>query len=202
MRHRKSGRKLGMDSSARKAMYRNMVTSLMLHGTIRTTEARAKELRRFADKVISLGKNAPTADQIATLKGDEKGAAQAKRVHAVRQARLMVDNDEAIAKVFGEYAERFRTRPGGYTRVVKAGRRDGDNAAMAIIQLVEAYEPAPAEEPAAEAKPEKKAKKAKKAEKVEAAPEEAAEAAPAEEPAAEAPAEEPAAEEAEESKEG
>jgi large subunit ribosomal protein L17 len=127
MRHRKAGRKLGMDSSARDAMFRNMVTSLMLHGQIKTTEARAKELRRFAERVITLGKNARAED--------------ANRLHAVRRARLWVNNDEAMDKVFGEYADRFANRPGGYTRVIKAGRRPGDNAPMAIISLVEGLEP-------------------------------------------------------------
>lgn len=156
MRHRKSGRKLGMNSSARKAMFRNMVTSLMLHGTIRTTEARAKELRRVADKVITLGKNAPSPAAIDLLEGDARQQARARRVHALRQAQLLVGDDAALDKVFGEYAQRFRTRPGGYTRVIRAGRRDGDNAEMAVVQLVEAYDPsAKAEEaaPAAEAAP-------------------------------------------------
>ena len=141
MRHRKSGRKLGMDSSQRKAMFRNMVTSLMLHGQIKTTEARAKDLRRFADKVITLGKNAPSASDIEALEGADLATAKAARVHAIRQVKLYLNNDDAMGKVFGEYAERFQARPGGYTRVVKAGRRDGDNAAMAVIQLVESYDP-------------------------------------------------------------
>jgi len=160
MRHRKAGRKLGMDSSARKAMYKNMVTSLMLHGTIRTTEARAKELRRFADRIVTIGKNAPSLSQIEVLEGEDRQKAVAARVHAIRRTRQWVNNDEAVDKVFGEYAERFRARPGGYTRVVKAGRRDGDNARMAVIQLVEAFEPKEAvaetepEEPAVENEPE------------------------------------------------
>lgn len=146
MRHRKSGRKLNMDSSARKAMFRNMVTSLMLHGQIRTTEARAKELRRYAERVISLGKRAPTPDSIASLDGDQRQQAEARRVHAIRRARNWVNHDEALGRVFGEYADRFRARPGGYTRVVKLGRREGDNAPMAIIQLVDS--PEAAQEPA------------------------------------------------------
>jgi len=150
MRHRKSGRKLNMDSSARKAMFRNMVTSLMLHGQIRTTEARAKELRRYAERVISMGKRAPSADAIESLDGEQRQQAQARRVHAIRQARNWVNHDEALARVFGEYAERFRTRPGGYTRVVKMGRRDGDSAPMAVIQLVESLEAASAPAEAAE----------------------------------------------------
>lgn len=147
MRHRKSGRKLGKDSSERNAMYRNMVTSLFLHGTIKTTLPRAKELRRYAERLITVGKGAPTPGDIDGLQGDERQKAQAKRVHAFRRAALWVNNDDAMSKLFGEYADRFRARAGGYTRIVKAGFREGDNAAMAVIQLVEE---AAAEAPAAE----------------------------------------------------
>lgn len=133
MRHRKAGRKFGMDASARKAMLRNMVTSLMVHGTIKTTEARAKELRGVAERVLSIGKRAPS---LAGLDGAELANARAARVTAIRRARLWLNDDDAISKVFGEYAERFAARPGGYTRVVKAGRRAGDNSAMAFISLV------------------------------------------------------------------
>ena len=135
MRHRKAGRKFGMDSTARKAMFRNMVTSLLVHGQIRTTEERAKELRRFAERVITLGKNAPALDG---LEGDALNTARARRVHAIRRARLWVNDDQAMDKLFGEYAERFANRPGGYTRVIKADFRSGDNASMAVVQLVEA----------------------------------------------------------------
>lgn len=192
MRHRKGGRKFNMDSSARKAMFRNMVTSLLIHGQIRTTTERAKELRKFADRVISIGKRAPTDSAIGALKGDEAQRARASRVHAIRRAKLWVNNDDAMEKLFGEYAERFQTRPGGYTRVVKANRRAGDNANMAIIQLVEAYESPTAP------KKKKKATKAKKADEptMEVAAAEPVLAEPvAEEPAAEEqPAEAPAAE--------
>ena len=153
MRHRKSGRKFGMDPAARKAMYRNMVTSLMLHGQIKTTVERAKELRKYADRVISLGKNAPNDEAIASLSGSDLQKAKAARVHAIRRARRWVNDDVAMGRVFGEYAERFSTRAGGYTRVLKAGWRAGDNAAMAVIQVVEALgESAPeaAEAPVAE----------------------------------------------------
>ena len=136
MRHRKSGRKLNMDGSQRKAMFRNMVTSLMLHGQIRTTEARAKELRRFADRVITMGKKAPSRASLDGLSGDDLKSAKAARVAAIRRVRLWVNNDDAMQSVVGDYADRFRARPGGYTRVIKAGRRPGDNAPMAIIQLV------------------------------------------------------------------
>ena len=130
MRHRKSGRKFGMDASARKAMLKNMVTSLLLHGSVRTTQARAKELRGYAERVITMGKKGSNPG----LSDDAENTA--RRVHLIRQARVWVNNDEAIANVFGEYAERFAGRPGGYTRVVKAGKRPGDNADMAIISLV------------------------------------------------------------------
>ena len=114
MRHLKSGRKLGMSPTHRKAMFRNMVTSLMLHGQIRTTETRAKELRRIADKLITLGKRVPPS-ALASLDGDDLAKARAKRVHAIRQVRRWVNDREALDKVFNEYAERFEARPGGYT---------------------------------------------------------------------------------------
>ena len=137
MRHRKTGRRFDMDSSQRKAMFRNMVSSLMLHGTIRTTEMRAKELRRFADPVITIAKAAPSLEG---LEGAALVQARAQRVNCIRRARLWVNDDEAIKRLFNEYAPRLQSRNGGYTRVVKAGRRPGDNAPMAVIQLVEALE--------------------------------------------------------------
>jgi len=139
MRHRKSGHKLSMDSSERKAMYRNMVTSLLLHGQIKTTEIRAKDLRKYVERILSIGKRAPSAADLAALQGDELQKATARRVAAFRRVGAWVQSDDAVAKVMGEYADRFRSRPGGYTRVVKIGRpRGGDNASMAVIQLVEA----------------------------------------------------------------
>ena len=169
MRHRKSGHKLSMDSSERKAMYRNMVTSLLLHGQIKTTEIRAKDLRKYVERVLSIGKRAPSAADLAALQGDELQKATARRVAAFRRLGAWVQSDEAIAKVMGEYAERFRSRPGGYTRVVKVGKaRGGDNASMAVIQLVEAMGAGEAEK-----KPAKKTRK--KAPKAEAPAETAAE---------------------------
>ena len=135
MRHLKSGRKLGRNSSHRKAMYRNMVTSLMVHGRIRTTEAKAKELRGIADRVITLGKRVPPST-LETLKGSELDSARAKRIHNIRRARKWVLDKAALGKVFSEYAEHFKERPGGYTRVYKTGFRPGDNAPMAVIELV------------------------------------------------------------------
>lgn len=117
MNHRKSGRKLGRDSSHRKAMFRNMVTSLLDEERIRTTDAKAKELRGLAEKMITLGK-----------RGD---------LHARRQALSVIRDKDITAKVFDELAERYRERPGGYTRVMKLGQRTGDAAPMSIIELVD-----------------------------------------------------------------
>jgi large subunit ribosomal protein L17 len=117
MRHLKDGRKLGRNSPHRKAMFRNMVTSLIEHGRITTTDAKAKELRRWADRMITLGKR----DTLA----------------ARRHARRFVRTDAALARLFGDLAKRYAARPGGYTRIIKAGYRYGDNAAMALIELVD-----------------------------------------------------------------
>ena len=118
MRHRKSGRKLNRTSSHRKAMMRNMVTSLLDHERIETTDAKAKELRRLTDRMITLGK-----------RGD---------LHARRQALSVIRSKAVTAKLFDEIADRFRDRPGGYTRVIKVGNRSGDAAPVSIIELVEA----------------------------------------------------------------
>ena len=122
MRHLKSGRKLGRNSSHRKAMFRNMVTSLLHHGQIRTTLAKAKELRRHAEKVITIGRNHPES-ALEALAGDELVKAKSARLHAIRRARRVVNNKEALQSLFGEYAELYKDRPGGYTRVIKAGFR-------------------------------------------------------------------------------
>jgi len=120
-------------------MYRNMVTSLMLHGRIQTTEAKAKELRRVADRIITLGKRVPQSS-LESLSGDALADARAQRVHAIRQARRYIVNRDALDLVFGEYAERFKERPGGYTRIYKLGFRAGDNAPMSLIELLPAGE--------------------------------------------------------------
>lgn len=117
MRHRMSGRKLGRTSSHRKAMFANMTTSLLLHEQIVTTLPKAKELRRFADRMITLGKH---------------GA-----LHNRRQAASFLTDDQVVRKLFGPLAERYRARAGGYTRVLKAGFRHGDDAPMAVIELVD-----------------------------------------------------------------
>ncbi len=92
MRHRKAGRKFGMDPSARKAMYRNMVTSLLVHESIQTTEARAKEIRRYVERVITLGKKSKAIS--------DAGGEASRSVHLRRRARIWVHDDEALGKVF------------------------------------------------------------------------------------------------------
>ncbi len=117
MRHRMSGRKLGRTSSHRKAMFANMTASLLRHEQIMTTLPKAKELRRYAERMITLGK---------------RGA-----LHNRRQAASFITEDDVVRKLFGPLAERYRARAGGYTRVLKAGFRYGDNAPMAVIELVD-----------------------------------------------------------------
>ncbi|MEJ2134966.1 MAG: 50S ribosomal protein L17 [Desulfofustis sp.] len=116
MRHGKSGRKLGRTSSHRKAMFRNMVTSLFEHERIVTTEKKAKELRPIAEKMITLAK-----------RGD---------LHARRQALSYMQSKDVVAKLFDEIQSQFTDRQGGYTRIIKTGNRQGDAAPMAIIELV------------------------------------------------------------------
>lgn len=146
MRHMKAGRKLGRNSSHRKALYRNLVTSLMLYGSIRTTEAKAKEVKKIADKMITLGKRVPPSSMLS-LDGAELAKAKAARVHAIRLARRYVIDRQALEKVFNEYAERYQGRDGGYTRVLRAGFRPGDSANMSVLQLVPAIGDMPVEEP-------------------------------------------------------
>ncbi len=133
MRHGKSGKKLGRTPSHRKALFRNMVTSLLQHERIVTTEVKAKEAGRLAEKMITLGK-----------RGD---------LHARRQAVSFIRSNEVVKRVFTEYAERYKNRDGGYTRVLKLEPRSGDNAPMALVELVDR----PVEEKAKEKKTAKKA---------------------------------------------
>ncbi len=116
MRHRKAGLKLNRTPSHRNAMFRNMVTSLFKHDRIRTTGAKAKELRRWADHLITLAK-----------RGD---------LHARRQALAIVREKDVVHKLFENAAERFGAVSGGYTRVVKLGRRPGDAAPVSLVELV------------------------------------------------------------------
>jgi large subunit ribosomal protein L17 len=139
MRHLKAGRKLNRSSAHRKALFRNLVTSLIEHEQVRTTDAKAKELRRIADRMITLGK---------------RGS-----LHARRQALSYIRSRSVVTKLFEEVAGRFKERPGGYTRVVKIGHRHGDAAPMSIIELTDRGEEAKAE---ADKKRERRRRKAEK----------------------------------------
>ena len=136
MRHRKSGRKLGRNASHRDAMFRNLVTSLLDVEKVQTTDAKAKELRRIAERLITLGKrNAPSLVSAAPS-DDERARLTATRVAAVRQAARSVRSRDVLQKLFSDLAERYQARPGGYTRMVRVGRRAGDGAEMVILELM------------------------------------------------------------------
>ena len=117
MRHRKSGRHLNRTSSHRSAMMRNMAASLFRHEQIKTTVPKAKELRRFAEPLITLAKNPSVANR--------------------RLAFARLRDYEMVQKLFDTLGERYRARPGGYTRILKCGHRTGDAAPMAYVQLVD-----------------------------------------------------------------
>jgi large subunit ribosomal protein L17 len=120
MRHHRAGRKLGRDASHRKALYANLTGSLIEHGRIRTTLAKAKEVRPIAEQMITLAR-----------RGD---------VHARRQALAYLRSQDVVYKLFSEVAPRVADRPGGYSRIVKLGPRQGDAAEMAYLELVD-YDP-------------------------------------------------------------
>lgn len=133
MRHRNSGRKLGRNSAHRSALFNNLVTSLLTYGRIETTEAKAKELRKYADATITLG----TSVQALIAKGDKATQAErAKILHARRQARQTVKTPDALQRLFSEIAPHFASRKGGYTRILKTRVRKGDAAPMAFVELV------------------------------------------------------------------
>ena len=121
MRHARSGKKLGRDSAHRKALYSNLAGALITHGRIETTEAKAKAVKPFAEKMITLGK-----------RGD---------LHARRLAMAELRSNDVVHKLFSDVAPRFADRPGGYTRVIKLGPRQGDAASMALLELVD-FDPA------------------------------------------------------------
>jgi large subunit ribosomal protein L17 len=123
MRHQKSGRKLGRNSSHRKAMYRNMAASLLKHETIKTTLPKAKELRRVVEPLITLARNSDGSSSDA--------------VHRRRLAFSRLRDDVAVGKLFTELGPRFKERPGGYLRILKIGYRAGDSAPMAVVQLLD-----------------------------------------------------------------
>ena len=136
MRHRRSGRKLNRTSSHRRAMLRNMVTAFLDSERIITTVPKAKELRPFAEKMITLGKR--------------------ESLHARRQALAVIRRKEVVHKLFEELAPRFADRNGGYTRIVRIGTRKGDSAEMAVIEFLgselEAAEPSDAKKSPAKKK--------------------------------------------------
>ena len=117
MRHRKSGRKLNRNSSHRKAMFRNMTSSLVEHEVIKTTLPKAKELRRVAEPLITLSKEDSVANR--------------------RLAFDRLRNKATVGKLFNDLGPRFKERPGGYIRILKCGFRKGDNAPMAIVELLD-----------------------------------------------------------------
>ena len=117
MRHQRAGRKLGRDHAHRKALYANLAGSLIQHGRIRTTLAKAKEVRPIVEQMITLGR-----------RGD---------LHARRQATSFLRSRDVVHKLFAEVAPLFKDRPGGYTRIVKIGPRPGDSAEMAYLELVD-----------------------------------------------------------------
>lgn len=117
MRHGLSGRQLSRNSSHRKAMFRNMATSLLKHELIKTTVPKAKELRRFAEPLITLAKKDSLANR--------------------RLAFNRLRDRDIVGKLFGEIGPRYEKRPGGYIRILKCGNRDGDNAPMAYVELVD-----------------------------------------------------------------
>ena len=117
MRHQKSGRKLNRTSSHRRAMFRNMASSLFRHEEIRTTLPKAKELRRVAEPLITMAKNPSLARR--------------------RLAFSRLRDSVAVSKLFDDLGPRFQDRPGGYTRILKCGFRAGDNAPMALVQLLD-----------------------------------------------------------------
>lgn len=120
MRHRKAGRKLGRTASHRRAMFMNMSQALIKHEQIITTLPKAKELRPVIEKLITLGKKGGLANR--------------------RRAIAQLQNTVLVEKIFSELAERYESRPGGYVRVLKAGFRQGDNAPLAVIELVDRNE--------------------------------------------------------------
>ena len=133
MRHRKSGRKLGRTSSHRAALYNNLVTSLLTYGRIETTEAKAKELRSYADSTIQWSIDV----QPLVAKGDKATPAErAKVLHARRMARQTVKTKSALDRLFSEIGPHFASRKGGYTRLLKTRVRKGDAAPMAFVELV------------------------------------------------------------------
>jgi large subunit ribosomal protein L17 len=174
MRHRVAGRKLGRSSGHRKALYRNLITDLLRHERLQTTEAKARAIRGKAEKLITLSRRGQTdtildlakandeqrlaalvqtkrakkllalVEQAQALVGEEQAVKEAELeqtvramgVHARRQAAARLTDPQVVHKLFDELGPRYQDRPGGYTRILKLGQRQGDGAQMALIELV------------------------------------------------------------------
>lgn len=157
MRHRKSGRQFSRNTSHRRAMLRALTANLIAHERIETTDAKAKELRRVAERVITrarrLGAIAFTPnDQLSAADRARRQAAQQQVARFLQRFAVVTESEESskkvdlIEKVFVDLAKRFQDRPGGYTRIIKKGNRRGDNAPISIVELVDPTAPAPAEQ--------------------------------------------------------
>ena len=136
MRHRKAGRKLNRNSSHRKAMFSNMVAALITHGRIETTLAKAKELRRIAERTIRWSTS--VSDLLAKDQAKLSMEERVKIVHAIRMAKRVLKDRAALDKLFRELAQECAKRPGGYTRILKSRTRRGDAAPMAYIEVLDA----------------------------------------------------------------
>ncbi len=132
MRHRKAFRKFSRTSSHRKAMFANLAMALIENGRIKTTDAKAKELRRVAERLVTKGKKGTSAAK-QQVYGELGAPGKHPRFNGGEETR----HRAVVGKLFGDLAERFRERPGGYTRVVKIGSRKGDNAPLSIIEFVD-----------------------------------------------------------------
>ncbi len=135
MRHRKSGRRLGRTAPHRRVLFSNMTTSLIQHGRIKTTVAKAKELRKIAEKTITW---AVSLGSVLTAERDKLSKDEsAKLLHHIRMAKRVVKDRDVLKKLFDEVGPRFAGRPGGYTRIIKASTpRRGDAAPMAYVELL------------------------------------------------------------------
>ena len=131
MPHQIKNRKLGRTSGQRKALFKGLIRSLILHGRIKTTESRAKALRPVAERFISWGCRAARA-----IDEGDTPENRARAVHCRRMAFAFVQDNVVIRKVFDELATRYKERPGGYTRIMKVGYRPGDAAPVALVELV------------------------------------------------------------------
>lgn len=140
MRHQAAGRAFSRNSAHRRAMFRNMVTSVIEHERITTTEPKAKELRRIVERTIT---TALRLGPLLTKPRDQRTAAeQGKYIHALRMASRMIRSREVLHKLFDSVAPGLQGRPGGYTRILKVGTRPGDAAPMAILEIVTFQGPA------------------------------------------------------------